>query len=341
VRRRNLSPWAYWRLHLASVRDRDPLPLDDLDASFGPWRERLRERLAALLGPMPDAVPLDLEVVASEDCDGYRRDTVVFDTEAAMSVPAHLLVPHDRTAPGTAVLAVHGHGAGKSMVCGIDGGDPARRAEIDEQRGDYAHRLARRGHVVLAPDLRGFGERVDPHPPDRYPCDWELVCATMAGVHPLARNLWDLQRCLDVLARHPLVDESRLGAAGLSYGATTTLFLAATDTRVRACLVSGFLSSWRAAHEVPWNMCGSQVLAGQLGELEHVDLGCLVAPRGLAVETGTDDEIFPLTAARASMAALGRVYAHLGAPDHVEHDVFDGGHRWNGGRALDALERWL
>jgi dienelactone hydrolase len=341
VRRRNLSPWAYWRLHLETVHHRDRCPLDDLGASFGPWRDRTRARLAALLGPAPDPVPIDLEVVASEECDGYRRDTVVFDTEAAMSVPAHLLVPDHRTSPGTGVLAVHGHGAGKSMVCGIDGGDAARRTEIDDQRGDYAHRLATRGHVVLAPDLRGFGERVDPHPPDRYPCDWELVCATMAGVNPLARNLWDLQRSLDVLARHPLVDASRLGAVGLSYGATMTLFLAATDDRVRGCVVSGYLSSWRAAHEVPWNMCGSQVLHGQLGELEHVDLGALVAPRGLAVETGTGDDIFPLAAARDAMDALGRVYAHLGSADHLVHDVFEGGHRWHGGRAVDALERWL
>jgi dienelactone hydrolase len=179
-------------------------------------------------------------------------------------------------------------------------------------------------------------------PPEKYHCDWDLVCATMAGVVPLARNVWDLQRALDVLAGHPLVDAGRLGAAGLSYGATCALFLAACDERVRAAVVSGYLSSWRAAHTVPWNMCGSQVMAGQLGALEHVDVACLVAPRPLLVESGTDDLIFPVDSARTTVAALRRVYGSLGAPDDaIVHDVFDGDHRWHGAEVSSFLERWL
>jgi dienelactone hydrolase len=179
-------------------------------------------------------------------------------------------------------------------------------------------------------------------PPDHYHCDWDLVCATMAGVVPLARNLWDMQRALDVLGRHPLVDATRLGVAGLSYGATCALFLAAIDGRVRAAVVSGYLSSWRAAHTVPWNMCGSQVMPGQLGMIEHLDVACLVAPRPLLVESGTQDLIFPVEPARATVTALRTIYAHLGAPDDaVAHDVFDGDHRWHGTDVEPFLRRWL
>ena len=119
---------------------------------------------------------------------------------------------------------------GKARICGL----------LDEEHDEgaaYAHVLASEGYVVLAPDLRGFGERGDWMPDDKYHCDWDLVCATMAGVVPHQRNLWDLQRALDVLAAHPLVDPDRVGAAGLSYGATCTLFLAAIDERVRAAIV--------------------------------------------------------------------------------------------------------
>ncbi len=91
-----------------------------------------------------------------------------------------------------------------------------------------------------------------------------------------------------------------------------TLFLAAVDARVHAAIVSGYLSSWRAAHTVPWNMCGSQVMPGQLGEIEHLDLACLIAPRPLLVESGIDDEIFPVGAARATIDALRLVYAYAG-----------------------------
>jgi dienelactone hydrolase len=334
-RRRNFSNWAYWRLRHEAAVDADPFPADDLAAGLEPWRARVRARLSAMLGPWPDAVPLDVETTEVVDCGSYRRERVVFDTEATMSVPAYLLVPHDRTEPGPAILAIHGHGPGKARICGL--------LEEDHDEGAaYAHVLASEGYVVLAPDLRGFGERGDWMPDDKYHCDWDLVCATMAGVVPHQRNLWDLQRALDVLAAHPLVDPGRVGAAGLSYGATCTLFLAAIDGRVRAAVVSCYLSSWRAAHTIPWNMCGSQILPGQIGALEHVDIASLIAPRALLAENGIDDLIFPVDAARATVASLREVYAALGAPeDALVHDVFEGGHMWHGTETSAFLARWL
>jgi dienelactone hydrolase len=330
ARTRNLSPWAYWRLRLDAVEVRDPCPVDHVDAAFDAWRGRARERLLHALGPTPRPVPLDAEVLETHDTPAYRREKIVFDTESTMSVPAYLLVPHSLTAPGPAVLAIHGHGPGKSVVCGLEG-----------EGEDYGHALASRGYVVLAPDLRCFGERADWMPPDKYQCDWNLVCATLAGENPLAQNLWDMQRGVDVLQAHPLVDPTRIGAVGFSYGATIALFLAAIDERVRGAVVSGYLSSWHAAHAVPWNMCGSQVFDGLLGEFEHLDVAALVAPRALLVESGTNDVIFPIDAARATVAALARVYAHLDEPDRLTHNVHQGEHEWDGAGIPDFLEQWL
>jgi dienelactone hydrolase len=335
TRPRNFSNWAYWRLQLDEVVPDDPCPFDRLDVALEPWRARVRDRLEHLLGPAPVPVALDVEITESVDCGEYRRDRLVFDTERTMSVPAYLLVPHNARGDGRApaVLAVHGHGAGKSLVCGVEPGGPGD---------DYAHQLAILGYVVLAPDLRGFGERADAMPADKYECDWNLVCATMAGVVPLERNLWDLQRALDVLGAQPFVDPQRMAIAGLSYGATCTLFVAALDPRVRACIVSGYLSSWRAAHNVPWNMCGSQIMPGQLGALDHFELAALVAPRPMLVESGIHDLIFPADAARTTIAAARQIYEQLGAPaDALQHDVFEGDHQWHGARVPDFLDRWL
>ena len=330
-RTRNFSNWAYWRLHherLAATEQ--PLPAD-----IDMWRVRTRAQLDACLGAHPTPVPFDLEITEEVDCGDYSRARIVFDVEETMSVPAYLLVPHARrnSAPGPAVLAIHGHGPGKARVCGVEqGGDGD----------DYAHVLASLGYVVLAPDLRGFGERSEWMPEGIYHCDWDLVCATMAGVVPLERNLWDLSRALDLLCAHALVDPTRVAAVGLSYGATCTLLLTALDARVRVAIVSGYLSSWRAAHTVPWNMCGSQVMPGQLGAIEHLDIAALIAPRPLLVESGMQDSIFPVGSARDTVGRLRAVYARLGAPDDVlVHDVFEGDHRWNGAAVPAFLERWL
>lgn len=333
---RNYSPWYQWMVRLAATVHEDPLPEEDPDPeAFPAWLARRRRRLIELLGPEPTRVPPDFETLESTECDGYRRDKVVFDTEDSMSVPAYLLVPDQRrdSPPGAAVLACHGHGPGKSQVVGLE--------HTDMPNADYALQLARRGYVVLAPDLRCFGERLDWNPDDHYACDTNLVHAAMAGWNPLSQNIWDLRCCLDVLEQHPLVHPQHLGMVGISYGGTVTLFTAALDPRVAACVVSGYFSSWAVSHTMPWNMCGSQILGGMLGRLEHEDLGALVAPRPMLIETGTEDDLFPLGAATESVRRVRLVYDDVGAGDHLVHDVFTGGHEWHGAEALPFLDRWL
>jgi dienelactone hydrolase len=332
VRQRNYSPWYQWMTRLNATTHEDPLPEGDL-AALPRWLDGRRACLRELLGPMPAPVPLNVETFESVECDGYRRDKIVFDTEDTMSVPSYLLVPDGLVAPGPAVLACHGHGPGKSQAVGLE--------HTDAPNSDYALQLVREGYVVLAPDLRCFGERQDWNPEDHYACDTNLVHAVMAGWNPLGQNVWDLSRCLDFLSGHPLVDAARIGMVGLSYGGTVTLFTAASDNRVAAAVVSGYFSSWAESHKMPWNMCGSQVAWGMLGRLEHEDLGALVAPRPLLIETGTEDPLFPLPAALESVRRTRLVYEHDQAGNRLEHDVFDGGHQWHGLAAIPFLNRWL
>jgi dienelactone hydrolase len=298
VRRRNFSPWAYWRLRVDTAI---PPPVVT------------REQLIELLGRLPSSVDPDLEVLEREQRDGYRVERVVFDTEAAMSVPALLFVPDgvDGSSPRAAVLAVHGHGTTKETI-------------------DFAPRLAAMGVVVLAPDLRGFGERADWTPDDHYHCDVDLVNAVLTGTTPFAQNLWDMARCIDVLQALPFVDGERVGACGWSYGGTVTMFLAAWDERVRAALVSCAFASHASMHRVPWNFCGSQVLPGMIDELDHASLAALIAPRALIIESARDDLIFPLDAALASIESSG-------VADSITHFVVDGDHRFDGTGSLPAL----
>ena len=314
ARSRNFSPWAYWRLRVDTA---------------APPAVLTRERLADLLRPLPDVVEPDIEIVDVAQRDGYQVHRLVFDAEAAMSVPCVLLVP-DRattTAPRPAVVAVHGHGTTKDTIT-VPHGD---------RDVDYGHRLAAAGVVVLAPDLRGFGERSDWTPEDHYHCDVDLVNAVLVGTTPLAQNLWDMARCVDVLQSLPYVDSERVGVCGWSYGGTIALFLAAWDERVKAALVSCYVSSVASSHRIPWNLCGSQVLPGMAGLLDHATLAALVAPRPLIVESAEDDLIFPVDAARAAVAAAEFAYDETGAAGNIRHFVVDGDHRFDGTDSLPAF----
>jgi dienelactone hydrolase len=158
----------------------------------------------------------------------------------------------------------------------------------------------------------------------------------------MARNLWDLRRSLDVLGTIAPGNPERFGVVGWSYGAALAVLLAAVDDRVVAAVASGFVSSWRAAHRVPWNLCGRQVFPGLLGDLEHRDVAALVAPRALLVESAQDDLLAPADEAERTVAEIRRAYGLLGAdPAVVDHDVVPGGHDWNGRSVVAFLDDHL
>ncbi|MBK5287421.1 MAG: dienelactone hydrolase family protein [Acidimicrobiia bacterium] len=335
-RERNFSPWASTMLELATFSPAESVPT--VAASVPGWRARTRGRLTDLFGQFPRTVSLNPEITDTVDCGSYTRERIVFDVEATMSVPAYLLVPKTRRRQGPAVIAIHGHGPGKDHVAGVVAGTDVPQATPDA----YAHQLVEAGYVVLAPDMRGFGERADWVPDGKYFCDANLVAAAAAGRNPLTANIHDLVGAMNLLEEHPLVDPSRIGVVGFSYGATLALFLAAWDTRLRTAVVSGYFSSWHSAHRVPHNLCGSQVLFGMLGVLEHVDLAALVAPRALLIESGDEDPLFPVGDAREALVELESVYHAMRAPSGaLEHHVFAGDHRFDGSTMLRFLERWL
>jgi len=328
--RRNLSPWASWMVKLGAVERPTRCPAGPADA-VAAWRAQTSRTLDELLGPWPDRCPPDVEVLSETDVGPYLRREIVFDSEPTMSVPATVLIPHDTSLAGVepgasgwpAVLAVHGHGPGRTEIC-----EP-------EPGGNFAHQLAVAGFVVLAPDLRGFGERAESTWNATDWCDLNWVSATLFGVSPLTQNLWDLRCALDVLGGLREVDADRVGACGFSYGATCALFLAAVDQRVRAAVVSGYFSSVASSHRIPSNLCGSQVLPGMLGRIEHGDLGALIMPRPLFVESCQDDVLFPASAAADEVAHLHQLGMDL------EHRVHPGDHHWVGDGVVEFFARTL
>ncbi|MBI1924942.1 hypothetical protein HYR99_11935 [Candidatus Poribacteria bacterium] len=117
------------------------------------WRKSFRRNLVRNLGPKPEAVPLEVEVLERAKMDGYTREKLIFNPDPFSSIPAYILIPDgaSRDNPRPAVLCAHGHGAGKDPLVGLG-------ADYQKQ---FAVELARLGFITIAPDWRCFGERKD------------------------------------------------------------------------------------------------------------------------------------------------------------------------------------
>ena len=108
--------------------------------------------------------------------------------------------------------------------------------------------------------------------------------------------------------------------------------------------------SLQAAHaqNVRWESGQLELLSNYVPHLwEYVDmgdLGALIAPRPLLIETGRWD---PLNGTRGvdnvneQVAIARQAYTLLGADDQLDTDVFDGPHKWHGAKVLGWLDKHL
>lgn len=344
--RRYLSP--YESIHAWMAEDRESLSFHGSSrADWERWEGRFRPRLLELLGRWPDPVPLEPEVLEVTDCGDYTREKVVFDSDRHASVIAYVLTPKG-IAPGErrpVVLAAHGHGNGKSDICGV-AETPEQAHLVRQLRYDYAVRFVERGWCVIAPDWRGFGERRSPAEwarTGRDPCNVNYMAMGYAGYHLLTLQIWDGMRCLDYMATRPECDLARVAVGGLSFGGTMSTYLGALEERIGVVCISGYLSTVGDAIGMRGlgNFCGAQYMPGLLTIGDIPDVASLICPKPLVVEMGEQDQCFVIGDMLPAFERVQRVYQAAGCAERLEADVHPGAHEWSGRKSLDWFARWL
>jgi len=240
-----------------------------------------------------------------------------------------------------AVVACSGHGHGKDDLVGLDAlGQPRQEASYQN---DFALQMVRRGFVVIAPEHLGFGERRDPWDIAKGAggsCQQHSMAALLFGRTNSGLRVYDVMRAIDLLQARPDVDPGRIGCLGISGGGLVTLFSAALDERIQACLVSGYFNLFRDCI-IPIGHCVDNYIPNLLRYAEMSDVASLVAPRAFFSESGTKDTIFPIKATREAFGRLQKVYELLGVPEKCGLHVFNGAHSFNGKRGIPFLEKWL
>ena len=229
-----------------------------------------------------------------------------------MSVPALLLVPNDRDEPGPAVLAQRGHGRASPRCAAST--DERRRSSITAA----THRLAELGYVVLAPDLRSFGERTDWLPPDKYGCDLNLArgrggrqpARRTSGTSLAASTCWSsIHWSIPIASAWSGCRTAERRRCSLPRGTSGSGMSAATSANGES-------------HRVPWNLCGSQVLRGCSASSRRTSAH---SSRRARVARRDRHRRSHLPGGGARRWRLAVVYEALGVPERLEHDVFEGG----------------
>lgn len=347
---RNLSVIEYFRRKSITLEPKYRFK-GQTTQDFKLWKTELLIELKKLLGPFPDPVPLNPEIVWEIEHDGLLKRRVLLDTEADMSVAALLYIPQNaKKKPAPAILCNHGHGEfGKNTVMGVRSQrNEKENIAIDRGNGDYGLQMAKQGYVTLAIDWRGFGERSDyafdydavPYP-GRDRCDIHFHRGSLMGVNLLTLDIFDGIRMLDYLCSLECVDAGRIGAMGCSFGGTMTTWLAALDERVKAADVICYSARFKNFAIGHGNVCGSQYVPGLYTLCDLPDLQGLIAPRPLLAEVGVYDDCFFIEDALSCCSEVEKIYRSAGAAQGYEKEIFYGEHQFSGVKAFGFFDKHL
>ncbi|MCS7459759.1 alpha/beta hydrolase family protein [Paenibacillus doosanensis] len=322
----------------------DSQALNGQASKLKPWEQRkheVRERLLQSLGRFP-AMPEALNPVLLErqEKDGYTLERIAYTTFERLRMPAYLLIPHGIAQPAPAVIAWHGHGYGSREIVGLQP-DGAGEEGNPGLTGHFALQLVRRGLVVMAPEIIGFGDRRlaaerSKDPRKASSCHALASRLLMYGRTAAGLRVLEAIRSLDYLLGRSEVDAARIGTMGFSGGGMIAAFSAALDERIGAAVLSAYASTFRGSL-LAMNHCIDNYLPSILPYADLPELIGLIAPRSLFVESGTEDPLFPCESVKAALSALEGIYAAEGAGERLGSDLFPGKHEVSGRRSYEWL----
>lgn len=285
--------------------------------------EEIDRLYRSILGPFPERVPLNVEFLEQEECDGFTRSLIAWDNEESERVRGYLLRPTSANGKRPGMMVFHGHGPwelGKKDTAGV---------EVREGRVPSGPELAKRGFVVLCGDSICWGDRQNPAgDPSGVMYERVVAMRLMAEGRCMAgQYVFDAIRQCDVLQSLDDVDGERIGATGVSMGSGHTWLSAMVEPRIRALVGVSSFYTYKALYAPPIKHCFMNHLPNVIRHgLETYDLFRLIAPRPFLMINGTTEPQDPVAATQELYDKAKPAWEAAGAGDDFKLIFHEAGH---------------
>jgi dienelactone hydrolase len=318
----NQTDAARW---LANAQIAPPFTVPKSKSAWEKKRKEMRAQLWELLGKLPPRPKAPkIETLSRQDRGDNFIEKFQFDNGAGSTVPGYVLSPKRLSAKAPAILYCHWHGGQYEI-----GKEELFQARHTPEPPGPA--LVKRGFVVLAIDAYCFGERNGRGPggPAELGKDAELTASKFNLW--VGRTLWgmilrDDLMALDYLASRPEVDASRIGAMGMSMGATRCWWLMALDERIRTGVPICCLTRYQnlIEHELLKAHGIYYFVPNFLNHFDTEAVIVLIAPRPVLFLDGDQDGTSPVDGIHLIEAAVRPVYHLYGKQDEFQSIVYPG-----------------
>jgi len=266
----------------------------------------LQKYQECLGGQFPDFVPLNTRIRETIQKDGYRIESITYDIQPDEKIPALLLIPDNVTAnnpaPGIAVWHQHNgeYHLGKSEPAGL-AGNPMHFTAVA---------LVREGYVVLCPDSLCFEERQDPTGKlkggnyERF----EFLRQVVAGRSLAWKDIYDMKQSVTQLCDRPEVRKDLIGCYGHSMGSTHSWLVGPLEPRLKCVVGNCCLPTYEAIEEQHLLHCFPNFVPGWGKYGDTPEIASLIAPRGLHLNFGEEDDGSPIESVRRGITRIAERY---------------------------------